>query len=370
MEQRSGEKKKICFIVYNLSLVRGDVRAATLVANELCAFHDVTLLSMLGEEIHPAYHIDGRIHCRLLRWQEERLLGYGKKILPLQQQLQAAGTDVAVLVGTFIGYIFSRYPWGGGCRCVFWDHGALRSQLDVKTLLIRYFAARRCDAVVVLTDRNLQDYRRFFHTRRDKLRRIYNWVERTQEHCDIEARRIISVGRVDSEKGYDLAVEAARHVLPDHPSWTWHIYGTGDEMEKIRAMIDQYGLGRQMVLEGTSNQISREYCRSSILVLPSYREGLPLVLLEALNYALPMVSFNVATGPEEIIDDGQTGFLIRPYDTRAMAEKMALLMDQPALRRAMSEKAASYIGRFERSVIVDEWLQLIEDMIDAGKKRR
>ena len=99
------------------------------------------------------------------------------------------------------------------------------------------------------------------------------------------------------EKGYDLLVEVAKKVLPSHPEWEWHLYGTGDTFDEIHQKVVEYNLTSQLIQKGNVKDVYKLYNEYAFLVLPSYREGLPLVLLEAKARGLPMVSFVVTSGP-------------------------------------------------------------------------
>ena len=94
--------------------------------------------------------------------------------------------------------------------------------------------------------------------------------------------------------------------------------------------------------------------------MTSYFEGLPLVLLEAQQYKLPIVSFNCPTGPSEIIRDNVNGFLIENYNVDLMVEKLSLLIENEELRKSFSDNALLDIDKFSRSRIIKQWLNLIE----------
>ena len=103
------------------------------------------------------------------------------------------------------------------------------------------------------------------------------------------------------------------------------MYGTGETFDDIKALVEKEGLDGQLKLMGNNPNVLSLYRNYSIFVLPSYREGLPLVLLEAKANRLPIVSFNIDTGPCEMVEDGINGFLIEPYDTDKMAESFLSL---------------------------------------------
>lgn len=94
--------------------------------------------------------------------------------------------------------------------------------------------------------------------------------------------------------------------------------------------------------------------------LPSYREGLPLVLLEAKANKLPLVSFDCIAGPNEIITDGENGLLIDCYDKEMMARKICDLIESDSLRKRFSDNWLLNVEKFQKEKILKVWLDLIE----------
>ena len=164
------------------------------------------------------------------------------------------------------------------------------------------------------------------------------------------------------EKGYDLLVEVAKKVLPSHPEWEWHLYGTGDTFDEIHQKVVEYNLTSQLIQKGNVKDVYKLYNEYAFLVLPSYREGLPLVLLEAKASGLPMVSFDVTTGPREIVEEGKDGYLIPPYDLDKMANRIELLTDSEERRIAFSNHTISGVKKFEKEEIYRQWTNLIDEL--------
>lgn len=94
--------------------------------------------------------------------------------------------------------------------------------------------------------------------------------------------------------------------------------------------------------------------------MTSRYEGLPLVLLEAQQYNLPIVSFSCPTGPNEIIEDGVNGYLVECYNTDKLSEKLLELMEDEVLRQSFSEHAKDNLDKFNKDKILKQWLELIE----------
>lgn len=88
-----------------------------------------------------------------------------------------------------------------------------------------------------------------------------------------------------------------------------------------------------------------------------------MVLLEAAGYKVPSISFDIQTGPAEIIEDGKTGFLIPPFDLEQMEEKIELLIQKDALRKKFAQQGEKSRQKFALDKIVAQWERFLEEII-------
>lgn len=167
---------------------------------------------------------------------------------------------------------------------------------------------------------------------------------------DCRSHQIIAVGRYSYQKGFDMLLETWRKM--DTHGWILRIAGCGEELGQVPGNV----------LLGLSTDMKKEYLDSSILVLPSRYEGLPMVLLEAQAAGLPIVAFECKCGPRDVITDGVDGFLVPEGDTDTMAERLFELMDDEDLRRRMGSAAYRASDRFDAESIMLRWQQLFEQL--------
>ncbi|EKF1569276.1 glycosyltransferase, partial [Campylobacter coli] len=95
-----------------------------------------------------------------------------------------------------------------------------------------------------------------------------------------------------------------------YKDWTLTIIGEGELKDTIKEKIKENRLENSIILKSFTKEIEKEYLNASIYVMCSYFEGFPMVLLEASSYALPLIAFNINTGPSDIIENEKNGFLI------------------------------------------------------------
>jgi len=175
-------------------------------------------------------------------------------------------------------------------------------------------------------------------------------------------RRIVTVANLRTEKGHDVLVDAAAHVLARYPDAEFHIAGSGPRASLIAARVANRGISARFHLLGECADVPRLLADSDIFVLPSHSEGLPNAVMEAMAAGLPVVATRVG-GIPELITSGVTGTIVPPNDPERMAAAVLHLMDHPDRAAALGEEArlrAQNEYGFARMVNSTEQLYLTE----------
>ena len=157
-------------------------------------------------------------------------------------------------------------------------------------------------------------------------------------------------------------LDVAKNVLQKNAEWNWDIYGDGEDKKILEDRIVELGLTDRVTLKGNSSNMYSLYDDYAIMVMTSRYEGFPMVLIEAASRGLPLVSFDIHTGPNEIIVNEVNGYLINKGDVVAMSEKISLLIQDCALRRAFSQEAIKSVERFREQQVIDRWIELIKEL--------
>lgn len=228
-----------------------------------------------------------------------------------------------------------------------WDRYLLQS--------VRYLGM-----VVCLTEEDTRFWQPFL----SDVRVIPNMVALTSHSAvDYTSRRVIAVGRYSHEKGYDLLMEAWARVAPQCPGWELHLYGDGDR-EPVESQARRLGVAGSVYAHEAVTDIVVIYAGSSLCVVSSRYEGFSLVLAEAMSCGLPAVAFDCPFGPRHILQDGENGYLVPPGDTEAMAQRMVVLMHDPALRERMGESAKESVRRrFSEAEVMNQWERVFLELI-------
>ena len=172
--------------------------------------------------------------------------------------------------------------------------------------------------------------------------------------CQRKEGRIISVGRLATEKRYDRLINAFAILADKYPLWYIDIYGYGPEEKHLLEIIRMQGLMGRINIHKPTSQIYKEYESSQMLVLSSDLESFGLVLIEAMACGTPVVSVNCPHGPSEIIDDRETG-LLSEMNVDDLAIKMEWMMTHDKERAEMGIKAHLAVAKYKKEVIMNNW---------------
>ena len=164
-----------------------------------------------------------------------------------------------------------------------------------------------------------------------------------------DATVVLSVGELDDNKNHIVCVEALKHLENIY----YVICGVGPNKEKLM----NAGLGHRLVLAGYRSDVPDIIAASDIFAFPSYHEGLPVSLMEAMAGGLPCIGSKIR-GNVDLIKDGKNGFLVEPDDTAQWRERISALCGDENLRAVYAEKSSSRIEKFSREKVYEEYLSL------------
>jgi glycosyltransferase involved in cell wall biosynthesis len=217
------------------------------------------------------------------------------------------------------------------------------------------FHLRWMDQVVCVSEAQAARVRRA-GVRTDRIHVIYNAIDPMRFH-EPDARYrakllryfrqprthvIGAAGRLSPEKGFEVLVRAAERVLREEPCTGFVLFGEGPQRATLQKQINAAGLGQSFIMPGFRADLDRFLPHFDLLVLPSYTEGMPNVVLEAFAAGVPVVGTAVG-GTSEVIEDGVSGFLVPSGDDETMAERICQALDNPDELPDMGRRGRLYV---------------------------
>ncbi|MHC1720678.1 MAG: glycosyltransferase family 4 protein [Clostridiaceae bacterium] len=353
---------KICFFVGDISKKAGTERVTTIIANEMVTLgHKVYIMSLVdspkaGFDLHESIVIIPLKHGS----------GNNKKnFIPLVNEIRKTvkkyGFDVLIEADVILRIFTIPACFGLSIPVVSWEHFNFNSNLGLKLRdYARILAARHSKYIVTLTETDRKSYMANLKCKA-KVMAIENpLVFYPEEYTDCSKKVVLTVGRLNYQKGYDNLLDAWRIVHRKHPDWTLRIAGTGELEQQLKDQAKDLEIDKSVKFLGQISNVAEEYKNSNIYAMSSRFEGFPMVLLEAMSFGLPVVSFDCQTGPRDMIKDGEDGILVNPGDIKGLAEGINRLIENDSLRKTMSVNARNNIKRFSKENILNKWVQLFE----------
>lgn len=356
--------KNICFLIGNLNNSGGTERVTSLIANELSKQDYVISILSLAAGRTPFFKLEPTIKTYSLYSQT---ISFKKHFLlvtwKIRQFVKEHKIDTLIVVDSIACMFTVPALVGLDINHICWEHFNFNNNNDVKFRDIgRQWAAKYCDYIVTLTQRDKALWQQGLNNINANIVAIGNPspYENIQHSPSISGRVILGVGRLTKQKGFDILLEAWAQVCSINTDWTLRIVGDGEDVVALKNKAKTLGVEMHVDFIAATKDIEHYYQTSSFFVLSSRFEGLPMVLLEAQAFSLPIIAFDCDTGPSELIDEGVNGWLVKNGDIGALAKQLlkSISLDEDSYIE-MSKKAQLSSQRFSVSNVTQIWLDIL-----------
>lgn len=206
-----------------------------------------------------------------------------------------------------------------------------------------------------------------------------DWDKLKIVHCGVDparygradvprGKRLIFVGRLAAVKGLPVLVEAFARVQARHSDAQLSIVGDGPERKPAEARVAGLGLSGAVTFHGyqSSDEVAGLLAHSDVMVLPSFAEGVPVVLMEAMASGLPVVASRVA-GVQELVEDGVSGYTVPPGDIDSLVARLDALLSDPDLCARMGAAGRVQVAAQFDQAAEARWLECILALSLGGK---
>ncbi|MBQ3656258.1 MAG: glycosyltransferase family 4 protein [Bacteroidales bacterium] len=220
---------------------------------------------------------------------------------------------------------------------------------------------KKFDRFVVLT----QEDKKYWGNAYSNIICIPNSITYAKNVASLKNKVVLAVGRLNYQKGFDILLSIWALISPRFPDWKLHIYGSGEDSEKLEKLAKSLGIISSVIFFSPTQRIDEVFLSSSIFAFPSRFEGLPMVLLEAMNKGLPSVAFNCKCGPSDIIKNSENGFLCNMGDNKSFQNALEMLMSSYDLRVKMGYKANLSVRDYDHHIIMRKWDNLFKELLKS-----
>jgi glycosyltransferase involved in cell wall biosynthesis len=173
------------------------------------------------------------------------------------------------------------------------------------------------------------------------------------------------IGRLEPQKDHENFLRAALRIHQDNPNARFFIVGDGYLRDHLVALTNELGLQDMVTFCGIRKDIPAVLAALDMLVISSHYEGLPVVLLEAMAAGRPIVSTAVS-GVISVVEDGETGILVEPSNSDALADACLRLIGNSVLRRKMGQNGYARVkSRYSITAMTEKTVALYRDLISA-----
>lgn len=361
MKTRFDDMKRIAIIVTDITGIGGIERVTATLANELAnQKNEVEILSLFKRNNSPVYVTGKGIKITYATNEDYNLQ---KSLLQRIQLLKDAfgamkkwlksSTSEVFIAQAFLP-TFLMWLSGNIFRTTVCEHFKYELYGDGLMTKFRNWIYTKAKNVITLTDRD----RKKFGQRGIDAVTIPNMNPFPIVEHKFSGKRIIAVGRLHPQKGFDILIRAMVKVNSLYPDWHLDIYGEGNERQNLEQLIHANDLSSTIALRGFCSDIQSQFVNSDIFVLSSRYEGFGMVILEALSSGTPVVSFDCPEGPESLLHDG-SGILVSAENVDALANAIINVIGDTELRDSLRKNGYKTARKYSPEFVYEEWAKLL-----------
>lgn len=351
-------KKKIVIFTETLTTFGGVERVVTFLANQLKNEYDIVILTMYGLESRY-FDIDCKITSLNINIPADTTFNKIKRYLLTMVRLKKFLQEEKN-----IDYFLANSPALSGITMI-------TKQIFCKKLRVIVFEHIKFD----FPNRMWRIIRSIFYPKAHRVIALTNdaneeYVKincnsvhipnaltiKVNKSAEIITKKLVAVGRLSTQKGFDNLLHAWKQVVVEHSDWILEIVGSGEEEESLKKLAIDLNIDKSVHFFGHTNNVQERYIDASGFILSSRYEGFCLVMIEAMAHGLPCISFDCASGPKEVITDSVNGFLVEDQNIDELAEKIKGYIALPVIqKKEMSLAAKKTASKYSPEIIIERW---------------
>lgn len=376
---------KILFLTDSITSLGGVQRVTSIIVNELSKSNDITVVSRY-ECSERLYYIDPNVtllsftdlgisyyfhyyEMALKRFNRFTGLldrfGIKSEYYPKRYQNEISKYinnnkfDVVIGVQGYWAYFLGCIRERVSCKLVGWQHSSYDAYFNTKNQYywhqerISKSLICKLDEYIVLNEYDQELFKKYM---RINVKYIYNPKSfETDVPSDLSQHKFIAAGRFTYVKGYDLLIQAyKKYYNSTENCWPLEIIGMGEEESKYRKTIHDLDLDNKISISTYTNDIQSRFRSASCLLLSSRWEGMPMIVLEAMEMGVPTICFDIQA-IKPLIMDNLNGLVVSKYDLDAFAKAMHIITENEDLRDKFGRNARKKAKEFSKETISQIW---------------
>lgn len=373
--------KKITFLVLHLGY--GGIETATInTANSLSDKYDIEIMSFYNLDNNQANKLNSKIRVKYLYNgnpnKEEFLksLHNHKIINTLKEGIKASKillkkrikvikyiknckSDYIVSTRCEFSTLLSKYGNNNTVKIAQEHRYHNNDKKYINTIKNKY---NNIDYLFALTKCLYNDYKEFLkNNKHTKVELVPNMLyEIPKCNSKLDKKNIITISRLDYGKKNDDIIKSFSKIKESN--WKLYIIGDGKEFNNLKKLINDLNLKNKVILTGYKNkeEINKYMLDSSLFLMASITEGLPMVLLEAMSYGIPCIAYDVPSGVNDIIEDGRNGYIIKNRNEIEYIKRIEEVINDSKLRNNLGTNAKEKSKEFSKEKIVKIWENILK----------
>ena len=373
--------KKITFLVLHLGY--GGIETATInTANSLCDKYDIEIMSFYNLDNNQANKLNSKIKIKYLYNgnpnKEEFLkslhnhkifntLKEGikagqillKKRFKVIEYIKNCNSNYIVSTRCEFSTLLSKYGNNNTVKIAQEHRYHNNDKKYINTIKNKY---NNIDYLFALTKCLYNDYKEFLkNNKHTKVELVPNMLyEIPKCNSKLDKKNIITISRLDYGKKNDDIIKSFSKIKESN--WKLYIIGDGKEFNNLKKLINDLNLNNKVILTGYKNkeEINKYMLDSSLFLMASITEGLPMVLLEAMSYGIPCIAYEVPSGVNDIIEDGRNGYIIKNRNELEYIKRIEEVINDSKLRNNLGTNAKEKSKEFSKEKIVNIWKNILK----------
>lgn len=179
---------------------------------------------------------------------------------------------------------------------------------------------------------------------------------------DVREKTVTAMGRLHEVKMYDVLIKAFDIFHKENSDFSLHIYGEGDEKEKIEKQISELDAQEYIFIEKPTENAIEYVAKSSAYVLSSQYEGFPNALLEAMYCGVPSIATRCFSAINDLINDGENGFTVDVGDYESIAKQLDIIVNNSKISEKLSDNAIKSTRKYHIDNIGTKWINYINNL--------